>query len=125
MTSLREIYYCEKCKNVIEILHEGANALVCCGLPMQRLEEKTEDTGNEKHVPVIEETNDGVLVKVGTVEHPMLENHFIKFIEVHTEDKIHIKFLKPGDKPEAFFKVKKDEINKVREYCNLHLLWKA
>ncbi|MCK4980016.1 MAG: desulfoferrodoxin FeS4 iron-binding domain-containing protein, partial [Candidatus Delongbacteria bacterium] len=79
MTQLREVYYCEKCGNVVEILNEGAPALVCCGVPMEKLEAKTEDASTEKHVPFVEEVEGGILVKVGQNQaHPMLENHYIK-----------------------------------------------
>jgi superoxide reductase len=126
MTQLREIYFCEKCGNVVEILNEGAPALVCCGVPMVKLEAKTEDASTEKHVPFVKEVEGGVLVKVGqNQEHPMVENHYIKFIEVLTKDGIYRIELKPGDKPEAEFPVKKDEIVEAREWCNLHGLWKS
>jgi superoxide reductase len=124
MTQLREIYYCEKCGNVIEVLNEGAPALVCCGVPMAKLEAQTKDASTEKHVPYIKEKDDGVLIEVGqNQEHPMLEKHYIKFIEVLTNDKVFRAELKPGDKPEAFFPVKKEEIIEAREWCNLHGLW--
>lgn len=126
MTKLREVYYCEKCGNVVEIMNEGAPALVCCGVPMEKLEAKTKDSSTEKHVPFIEAKDDGVLVKVGqNTAHPMMENHYIKFIEVLTEDGVYRKELKPNDAPEAFFPVKKDEILQAREWCNLHGLWKS
>ena len=126
MTQLREIYYCEKCGNVVEVMNEGAPALVCCGVPMVKLEAKTEDASTEKHVPFVEEVESGVLVKVGqNQEHPMLENHYIKFIEVLTSCKVYRQELKPGDKPEGFFPVQKKEIIEVREWCNLHGLWKS
>ena len=126
MTQLREIYYCEKCGNVVEIMNEGAPALVCCGVPMEKLEAKTEDASTEKHVPFVEEVEGGVLVKVGQNQaHPMLENHYIKFIEVLRKDKVCRLELKPDDKPEGFFPIKKEEIIEVREWCNLHGLWKS
>ena len=126
MTQLREIYYCEICGNVVEILNEGAPALVCCEVPMVKLEAKTEDATIEKHVPFVEEVEGGVLVKVGqNQKHPMIEKHYIKFIEVLRKDRTCRVELKPGDKPEAFFTVKKEEIIEVREWCNLHGLWKS
>ncbi len=126
MTKLREIYYCEKCGNVVEIMNEGAPALVCCGVLMVKLEAKTEDASTEKHVPFIEETENGVLIKVGqNQEHPMLDNHYIKFIEVLTGCKVYRKELKPGSKPQAEFPIKKADIIEVREWCNLHGLWKS
>jgi len=126
MTQLREIYFCEICGNVVGIMNEGAPALVCCDQPMVKLEAKTEDASTEKHVPFVEEVEDGVLVKVGqNQEHPMLGNHYIKFIEVLRKDKICRLELKPSDKPEGFFPVKKEDIIEVREWCNLHGLWKS
>ncbi|MEA2097347.1 MAG: desulfoferrodoxin [Candidatus Cloacimonadota bacterium] len=125
MTQLREVYYCEKCGNVVEVLNEGAPALVCCGVPMEKLEAKTEDASTEKHVPFVQEVEGGVLVKVGQNQaHPMLENHYIKFIEVLRKDKVCRLELKPNDKPEGFFPVKKEDIIEIREWCNLHGLWK-
>ncbi len=126
MTQLREVYYCEKCGNVVEIMNEGAPALVCCGDPMIKLEAKTEDATTEKHVPYVEEKDGGILVKVGQNQaHPMLEKHYIKFIEVLTKDKVCRAELKPGDAPQAWFNVKKEDVIEAREWCNLHGLWKA
>ncbi|MFW5992412.1 MAG: desulfoferrodoxin [Halanaerobiaceae bacterium] len=125
MTKLRELYKCNVCGNVVEIAHEGAPALVCCGQDMELLSAKTEDTGNEKHVPVISKITDGVRVKVGDVEHPMVEEHYIKFIEVMTEDKVLRAELQPGQKPEAEFNVNFSDVITAREYCTVHNLWKA
>ena len=126
MTKLREIYYCEKCGNVVEVMNEGAPALVCCGVPMVKLEAKTEDASTEKHVPYVEEKNGGVVVIVGqNQEHPMVENHYIKFIEVLTCCQVYRQELKSGDKPQAEFPVKKSDIIETREWCNLHGLWKS
>ncbi len=124
MTELNNIYKCEICGNIVEVLHAGSGELVCCGQPMNLLEEKTEDLGNEKHVPVIEETEKGIKVKVGSVEHPMEEKHFIEWIELTADKKRFKKFLSPGEKPETFFEVKAEKL-KAREYCNLHGLWKT
>ena len=124
MTQLRELYKCEICDNVTEVVHEGAPALVCCGEDMKKLEAKTEDTGGEKHVPVIEEQDTGVLIKVGDIAHPMEEKHYIKFIEVLTDDKVLRAELAPEEKPEAEFNISLNEINSVREYCTVHDLWK-
>ena len=126
MTKLREIYFCEVCGNVVEILNEGAPALVCCGQDMKKLEAKTEDASTEKHVPYIEEKDGGVLVKVGqNAAHPMEEKHYIKFIEVHTKDKVCKAELKVGSAPEAWFPIKKQDITKAREWCNVHGLWES
>ncbi|MDA3812869.1 MAG: desulfoferrodoxin family protein [Candidatus Cloacimonetes bacterium] len=126
MTQLREIYYCEKCGNVVEILTEGAPAVVCCGQPMTMLIAKTEVASVENQVPFVEEKDGGVLVKVGqNTAHPMLEKHYIKFIEVLTGCKVYRKELKPEKAPDAWFPVKKEDIKEVREWCNLHGLWKS
>ncbi len=119
-----DVYKCEICGNVIEVLHAGQPALVCCGEEMTKLEEQTEDAANEKHVPVIKETAGGVEVVVGTTLHPMEDEHYIEFIEVLTEDKVLRQELEPGAEPKAEFAVDKDEIVKAREYCNVHGLWK-
>ncbi|UCD06865.1 MAG: desulfoferrodoxin [Candidatus Aenigmatarchaeota archaeon] len=124
MTEINQIYKCNVCGNVVEVLHAGAGELVCCGQPMELLKEKTEDEGQEKHVPVIEKTETGVKVKVGSVPHPMEENHYIEWIEVIAEGKVCRKQLKPGEQPEAEFEVKADNIQ-AREYCNIHGLWKV
>lgn len=125
MTKLRDFYKCNVCGNVVEIVNEGASSLVCCGQDMELLLAKTEDNGNEKHVPVTDQTDDGVLVKVGDVEHPMEKNHHIKFIEIITNDKVLRAELKPGQKPEAKFNVDFNDVKLAREYCTVHNLWKA
>ena len=124
MTEQKQIYKCNVCGNIVEVLHSGAGQLVCCGQPMKLLEEKTEDVGQEKHVPVIEKTERRTRVKVGEVPHPMEEGHFIEWIELIADDKVYRKFLKPGDKPEAEFELKAEKIE-AREYCNIHGLWKS
>lgn len=123
MTELKQVYKCELCGNMVEVVHKAGGTLVCCGKPMTLLEENTVDASNEKHVPVIEKIDGGVLVKVGQVEHPMLEDHLIEWIEIHTENKVYRKYLKAGEKPEAVFLVE-EEVLFAREYCNLHGLWK-
>ncbi|NLM20424.1 MAG: desulfoferrodoxin [Peptococcaceae bacterium] len=125
MTKIRELYECAVCGNLVEVVHAGAPALVCCKQPMTLLEGNTVDASGEKHVPVVQSTENGVLAKVGSIEHPMEEKHYIAFIEVLTADKVYRAELKPGQKPEAFFPVTLNEIVEVREYCNLHGLWKA
>lgn len=123
MAKLYEIYKCEICGNIVELLHGGKGELVCCGEPMKLLEEQTEEQGKEKHVPVIEETKDGIRVKIGSVPHPMEEKHHIEWIQVITDKGACKKFLQAGDAPEAEFK-DVEGIKKVREYCNVHSLWK-
>ena len=124
-TELREIYRCDICGNVIEIVNTGSPSLVCCGKPMIKLIAKSGDEGKEKHIPVIEELGDKVIVKIGSISHPMENDHYIVFIEVMTERDIFRHELKPGDNPSAIFNITKSEIKEVREYCNKHMLWKA
>jgi superoxide reductase len=124
MTQLRELYRCEVCGNVVEVVHEGAPALVCCGKPMIKLEARTEDQGQEKHVPIVEGTDSGIKVKVGSIGHPMEDKHYIKFVEILQNDGIIREELRPGQAPEAKFCVSKSDIIEVREFCTVHGLWK-
>lgn len=124
MVKRLEIYKCETCGNIIEVLHGGEGELVCCGQPMVQLVENTVDAAKEKHVPVIEKVEGGVKVKVGEVAHPMEEKHWIEWVEIIADGKAYRQFLNPGEAPEATFNVEADQII-AREYCNLHGLWKA
>jgi superoxide reductase len=124
MTARLQIYKCEKCGNIIEVLHEGPGALSCCETEMKLFVENTVDAAKEKHVPVIEKTADGVKIRVGDVAHPMEEKHSIEWIQIVDGDTIQRRFLKPGEDPEASFCTKADKVE-AREYCNLHGLWKA
>ena len=119
-----QVYKCEKCGNIVEVLHAGGGELVCCGEPMRLLKENTTDAAKEKHVPVVERVADGWRVTVGAVAHPMEEKHFIEWIELIADGASYRAYLKPGDKPEAVFHVKATHVA-AREYCNLHGLWKA
>ncbi|MDD3801507.1 MAG: desulfoferrodoxin [Desulfuromonas thiophila] len=124
-TEQQGVYKCDTCGNIVEVLHSGAAALVCCGKPMRQLKENTTDAAQEKHVPVIEVTAEGVKVSVGSVAHPMTEEHYIEWIELIADNKSYRQFLKPGQAPEAFFCCIKAARITAREYCNLHGLWKA
>jgi superoxide reductase len=124
MAKRHEIYKCEVCGNIVEVVHGGAGQLVCCGKPMKLLVENTTDAAKEKHVPVIERLADGFVVKVGSVAHPMLEEHFIEWIELIADGRACRAYLKPGDQPEARFHIKAEKVT-AREHCNLHGLWKA
>lgn len=124
MTQLNEIYRCEVCGNMTEVVHAGIGELVCCGQPMKKLVENTVDASKEKHVPMVERTDDGILVEVGSVTHPMEAAHYIEWIEVVENGKVMRAHLKPGMAPEARFKCAGDSFT-VREYCNLHGLWKT
>ena len=119
-----EIFKCQVCGNIVEVLHGGAGQLVCCGEPMDLQTANTVDAAKEKHVPVIEKIDGGYKVTVGSVPHPMLEEHFIEWIELVADGKAYRQFLDPGDAPEAVFQVTAGEVS-AREYCNLHGLWKA
>lgn len=125
MTEMMQVYKCGICGNVVEVLHTGAGALVCCGKPMSHLAENTVDAALEKHVPVMERSGDSVKVTVGSVSHPMEEKHYIEWIELMVDGKAQRKFLKPGDMPVAEFCVPQGKEIEVREYCNLHGVWKA
>lgn len=118
MTQKNQIWKCNICGNIIEVLHEGADSLVCCGQPMQLQSENTTDAAKEKHVPVIE----GNKVRVGSVPHPMQPEHYIEWIEATSSSGETARiFLKPGDAPQAEFCFQPVS---AREYCNLHGLWK-
>ena len=121
---MNKIYKCSVCGNIVELIHEGGGELVCCGQPMDLIKQKEKDEGVEKHLPVVTEADSGVMVKVGEVEHPMEEEHFIEWIEVITDGSISRKFLSPGDSPEADFAIASEKVE-AREYCNVHGLWKS
>jgi len=124
MAKKLEIYKCTVCGNIVEVLHGGVGELVCCGKPMQLLDEKTADATTEKHVPVIEKNDGGYKVKVGSVPHPMEEKHYIEWIELLADGKAYRQFLEPGAAPEAVFSVQADSVS-AREHCNVHGLWKG
>lgn len=124
MTELMEIYKCEMCGNIVEMVHGGPGELVCCGNPMIKMDAKTADWTTEKHVPVIEKTDHGIKVTVGSTLHPMEEDHYIEWIEVVADGKIYREHLKPGMAPEALFCIDAQAIT-AREYCNKHGLWKT
>jgi superoxide reductase len=124
MAERMQVYKCELCGNIVDVLHGGGGELVCCGQPMKLFVENTVDAAKEKHVPVIEKTDQGIKVKVGSVPHPMEEKHYIEWVEIIAGDKVYRQFLKPGESPEALFCPESGPVV-AREYCNLHGLWKA
>lgn len=124
MTQLLQIYQCDVCGNMVEMVHGGQGELVCCGQPMKLFTENTVDAAKEKHVPVIEKVDGGVKVKVGSIPHPMEEKHYIEWVELIAGPKVYRHFLKPGDAPEATFQIEAQQVT-AREYCNLHGLWKG
>lgn len=124
MTQRLEIYKCQTCGTIIEVIHESDGVLSCCGKEMVLLKENTTDAAKEKHVPAVSKSDHGIKAKVGEVAHPMEEKHYIEWIQVIAPDgTADRKFLKPGQSPEAEFCCV-DEQSTVREYCNLHGLWK-
>ena len=124
MAKLLEVYKCNLCGNIVEILHAGDGALVCCGEDMVLLTENTVDAAKEKHVPLIEKVEGGYKVTIGSVPHPMEEKHYIEWIELVADGKAYRQFLKPGEVAETVFKVTATSVT-ARELCNLHGLWSA
>ena len=125
MTKRSDVYKCEICGNMVVIAHAGVGELVCCNKPMKLLKENTVDASREKHVPVIERTAAGIKVAVGSIPHPMEEKHYIEWIELNVNGLSLRQFLKPGDAPNTLFEGVTAATVVVREYCNLHGLWKA
>ena len=124
MAKQLQVYKCAVCGNMVEVLHGGAGDLVCCGQPMGHVAAKTADEGKEKHVPVVEKCNGGIKVKIGSVPHPMEQDHHIEWIEILTDGKAYRQFLSPGQPPEAVFNVQ-DAAVTAREHCNKHGLWEV
>ena len=124
MPNQLEVYKCTHCGNIVEVIHGGGASLVCCGENMKLMKEGSTDGAMEKHVPVIEKIEGGYKVTVGSVAHPMDENHYIEWIELLADNQSLTCFLKPGDKPEAVFKTDAEKVT-ARDYCNLHGHWKA
>jgi len=126
MSQLKQVYRCNVCGHIIEIVNPGAGQLVCCGQPMELLVEKIKDEGSEKHVPIIEKTTNGYKIKVGSVPHPMEAAHYIQWIELILDGVVLRKHLNPGEMPEVEFCVSVDAKSvSAREYCNVHGLWKS
>lgn len=124
MTERLQIYECEICGNIVEVEHEGAGELVCCGEPMNLFEEKTADTSTEKHVPFVKRESGKYTVKVGeNTLHPMEDKHYIEWIELIVDGVLHKKYLKPGNSPEAVFEIPEGKDILAREFCNIHGLW--
>ncbi len=119
------IYKCGKCGNIVQVLHGEKPPVTCCGKPMDRLVENTIDAAVEKHVPVVEKNDGGYLVKVGSVAHPMGNDHYIEWIELASTDDTFVQrqMLTPASAPEVQFKTDASKVV-ARAYCNLHGLWK-
>jgi len=120
-----KFYVCEHCGNKVTFVDNKGVPVVCCGQPMTELVANTTDAAVEKHVPEVKVEGNKVTAVVGSVEHPMISEHYIQFIALETEKGSQIKYLKPEEKPEASFCVQEgDKAVAVYEYCNLHGLWK-
>lgn len=124
MTGRLEVYKCEICGNIIEVIHASGGTLVCCNKSMTLLKENSTDASQEKHVPVIQKTADGVKVTVGSIPHPMEDKHYIEWIQIIADGKACRQFLQPSDAPEVTFGIKPEKIE-AREFCNVHGLWKG
>jgi superoxide reductase len=123
MTELNQIYKCEVCGNIIEVVHTGIGTLVCCDKPMVLQIEHDKDEGFEKHLPALSFEGGTLTVTIGSTLHPMEEAHYIEWIEYIVDGEVFRKHLKPGEKPEAVFNFKESNHYTVRAYCNIHGLW--
>ncbi len=120
------VYKCEVCGNIVEVLFEGNGELVCCGLPMEIMNENTVDASFEKHIPVGSRQGNILTVKIGSEPHPMNEKHYIEWVEVLVGNKAYREFLKPDQEPQVSFCIEDGgEPLVIKAYCNLHGLWKS
>lgn len=122
MAQIKGIYRCNVCGNIVFVLHSGGGTMVCCNQNMELLQAKSSDQGMEKHVPVIESTATGFLVKIGEIPHPMEDTHYIEWIELIADGNSYFHHLNPGDAPQHEFCLTASQVS-AREYCNLHGLW--
>jgi len=124
MTKINEIYKCEICGNIVEMTHAGTGSLICCGEAMKKMEPQSGPEGKEKHLPVAERAGNKISVSIGSVLHPMTEEHYIEWIEIISGANGQRMFLNPGDEPkESFVLDNTDEEITIRAYCNVHGLW--
>lgn len=123
--SNQKFYICEICGNLVEKVEDGKGALVCCGQKMKELVANTKEASVEKHLPVYVLNNNILEVSVGSVLHPMIEEHYISWVYVETENGIQRKMLKVNNEPKVSFSFKDDTPLAVFAYCNLHGLWKS
>jgi len=124
MTKINEIYKCEICGNIIEMTHAGAGSLICCGEAMKKMEPQSGPEGQEKHLPVVERVGNKISVSIGSVLHPMIEEHYIEWIEHISKSGAEKIFLSPGEDSKAEFCAgnEEEEIT-IRAFCNIHGLW--
>lgn len=118
-----KFYLCEHCGNIVAKVKDAGVPVVCCGEPMKEIVANTTDAAQEKHVPAVTRDGNVISVNVGTVDHPMTEEHYIEFIVLETKTGFRVEYLKPGDAPKADF-YEKEKAIAVYAYCNLHGLWK-
>ena len=123
---MKKFFVCKHCGNMIGLLHDAGVPMMCCGEKMVELVPNTTDAAQEKHVPVATVEGNKVVVNVGSVDHPMLDEHWIQWVYLETDKGSHRKVLNPGEKPNVVFALTEDEKPlAVYEYCNLHGLWVA
>lgn len=120
-----EFFKCKKCGKILEVIHKGCPVVVCCGDEMMALKANTTDGAMEKHVPVVEQDANVVTVKIGSVAHPMADDHWIQWILLETDKGALRKNLVPGEAPEAKFVLTDEKLLSAYEYCNKHGLWKV
>lgn len=125
MNERQKFFICDDCKNIVGIIEMNGIPIMCCGIKMTELEPNTVDASGEKHLPEVAFSGDILKVQVGSVPHPMTDEHYIKFVYVETKHGGQRKRLKPGDEPNAEFSFVNDKPVAVYEYCNLHGLWKT
>lgn len=125
MTKIKQVYKCEICGNIVEVLHSGPGELVCCGKSMTLLIEKNKEEGfEEKHLPKISQEGEDLKIQIGEVLHPMTKEHHIEWIEIQTNNKIIRKVFDPEETPLTLIScLNISNIQKIRAYCNLHGLW--
>lgn len=122
----QKYYICKHCGNIITKVKDCGVPVVCCGEKMSEITPGTTDASMEKHIPVWTVGNGVVSVKVGSVEHPMIPEHYIEWVSLQTKQGSQMKQLQPNEKPEVFFALSEgDAVEAVYAYCNLHSLWKG
>ncbi|MCX8074808.1 MAG: desulfoferrodoxin family protein [Clostridia bacterium] len=122
---MSKFYRCKVCGNLVELIDEGKGTMVCCDTTMIELKANTFDAALEKHVPVVGIDKNIVTVNIGSVDHPMIPDHYIEWIHINTDSKVYRKKLNPGEKPNASFYIEEEGNIDVYAYCNLHSLWKS
>ena len=122
---MKKFYNCRHCGTLIEMVHDAKVPVICCGQKMEALVPNTVEASGEKHIPVVSVEGSKVIVNVGSVDHPMVPEHFIEWVYVQTEKGGQRKALKPGDAPHVTFALGDDKAVAVYAYCNLHGLWKV